>query len=115
MGARMSVWKEDIMRMRVAISVATGSDLCSPVSSRARLSTDWVLTAVISMLEDWAMLGGNGVNVVAEAMAAEEVEADVAAAATAAAARWEVLVWRGGVWRCRCGRGGGGEGIYNIN
>ncbi|GBG61859.1 hypothetical protein CBR_g23812 [Chara braunii] len=87
--------------------------------SRARLSTDWVLTAVISMLEDWAMLGEYKVDVVAEATVADEVEADtsaaVTAAAAAAAARWEVLLWRGGMWRCRCGRGGGGEGIYNIN
>ncbi|GBG87660.1 hypothetical protein CBR_g45813 [Chara braunii] len=81
MDARMSVWKEDIMRTRVAISVATGSDLCSPVSSRARLSTDWVLTAVLSMLEDWAMLGEDGVDAVVEATAADEVEADTAAAA----------------------------------
>ncbi|GBG89139.1 hypothetical protein CBR_g48846 [Chara braunii] len=107
MDARMSVWKEDIMRMRVAISVATGSDLCLHVSSRARLSTNWVLTAVISMLEDWAMLGEDGVDAVAEATVADEVEADTAATATAtaasaasAAARWEVLVWRGGMWRC---------------
>ncbi|GBG84382.1 hypothetical protein CBR_g38355 [Chara braunii] len=75
MDARMSAWKEDIMRMRVAISVAmAGSDLCSPVSSQARLSTDWVLMAVISMLEDWAMLGEDGVDEVAEATAADEVE-----------------------------------------
>ncbi|GBG64969.1 hypothetical protein CBR_g48718 [Chara braunii] len=104
MDAWMSVWKEDIMRMRVAISMATGSDLCSPVSSRARLSTDWVLTAVISMLEDWAMLGEDGVDAVAEATTADEVEANAAAAATVAAtstaAHWEVLVWRGGMWRC---------------
>ncbi|GBG72578.1 hypothetical protein CBR_g12149 [Chara braunii] len=109
--ARMSVWKEDIMRMRVAISVATGSDLCSPVSLRARLSIDWVLMASISMLEDWAMLGEDGVDAVAEATAADEVEADAAAAATvAAAARWEVLVWCGGMWRFGSGRGRGGGG-----
>ncbi|GBG61069.1 hypothetical protein CBR_g18661 [Chara braunii] len=108
MDARMSVWKEDIMRMRVAISVATGTDLCSPVSSRARLSTDWVLTAVISMLEDWAMLGEDGVDAVAEATTTDEVDADAAAAA--AAARWEVLVWHGGMWRFGSGRGGGGGG-----
>ncbi|GBG62437.1 hypothetical protein CBR_g30391 [Chara braunii] len=89
MDARMSVWKEDNMRMRVAISVATGSDLCSPVSSQARLSTYWVLTAVISMLEDWAMLGEDGVDAAAavdEAMTANEVEADAATVAVAVAA-----------------------------
>ncbi|GBG70300.1 hypothetical protein CBR_g6428 [Chara braunii] len=76
---------EDIMRMRVAILVAMAdSDLCSLVSSRARLSTDWVLMAVILMLEDWAMLGEDGVDAVAEVTAADEVEAD---AATATAAR----------------------------
>ncbi|GBG66559.1 hypothetical protein CBR_g64830 [Chara braunii] len=104
----MSVWKEDIMRMRVAISVATGSDLCSPISSRARLSTDWVLTVVILMLEDWAMLGEDGVDAVAEATAADELEADAATAA--AAARWEVLVWRGGMWRFGSGKGWGWGG-----
>ncbi|GBG78630.1 hypothetical protein CBR_g27855 [Chara braunii] len=71
------------------------------------------------MLEDWAMLGEDGVDAVAEVTAADEVEADVAAtaavAAAAATARWEVLAWRGGMWRCRCGRGGGGEVIYSIN
>ncbi|GBG92765.1 hypothetical protein CBR_g57008 [Chara braunii] len=70
-------------------------------------------------LEDWAMLREDGVDAVAEASAANEVEADTTAAATAAAtsaaARWEVSFWRGGMRRCRCGRGGGGEGIYNIN
>ncbi|GBG83692.1 hypothetical protein CBR_g37493 [Chara braunii] len=113
MDARMSVWKEDIMRMRVAISVATGSDLCSPISSRARLSTDWVLTEVISMLEDWAMLGQDGMDEVAEATAADEVEADAVAAVTAAvvsvAARWEFLVLCGGMWRF-----GGGGGVSDL-
>ncbi|GBG59499.1 hypothetical protein CBR_g38523 [Chara braunii] len=47
-----------------------------------------VLIAVISMLEDWAMSGEDGVDEVAEAKAAHEVEADAAAAATAA--RWRV-------------------------
>ncbi|GBG60160.1 hypothetical protein CBR_g3403 [Chara braunii] len=90
MDARMSVWKEDIMRLRVASSV-----LCSPVSSRARLSTDWVLMADMSMPDDWAMMAEDGVDKVAatdeasaadEATAADEVEADAAAASAASAA-----------------------------
>ncbi|GBG63659.1 hypothetical protein CBR_g38970 [Chara braunii] len=63
------------------------------------------------LMEDWAMVGEEGVDDVAEAEV-EAVAADVIAAAVAAAAAaavvaaaasagacWEVLVWRGGMWR----------------
>ncbi|GBG85547.1 hypothetical protein CBR_g40185 [Chara braunii] len=70
-----------------------------------------VLTAVISMLEDCAMFGEDGVDAVAEAAAADEVEANAAAAAVTAA-RWEVLVWRGGMWRFGCKKGSAGRGIH---
>ncbi|GBG77593.1 hypothetical protein CBR_g24040 [Chara braunii] len=72
----------------------------------------------VQVVEVKRVLELDGVDAVAEATTADEVEADTAAAAAAAAtaaARWEVLVWHGGMWRCRCGRGGGGEGIYNMN
>ncbi|GBG74501.1 hypothetical protein CBR_g18911 [Chara braunii] len=57
------------------------------------------------VMEDWAMVGEEGVDDVAgaevEAVAADVIAAAVeaAAAAAAAAAHWEVLVWRGGMWR----------------
>ncbi|GBG85544.1 hypothetical protein CBR_g40182 [Chara braunii] len=114
MDARMSVWKEDIMRMRVAISVAIGSDLCSPVSSRASSEAVNRLGVEGSHIDAGGLGHVGGMDAVAKATIADEVEAATAAAAVAVV-HWEVLVWHGGMWRCRCRRGGGGDGIYNIN
>ncbi|GBG77651.1 hypothetical protein CBR_g24099 [Chara braunii] len=59
------------------------------------------------LMEDWVMVGEEGVDdgsrAEVEAVAVDVIAAAVAPAAAAAAAlaaaRWEVLVWRGGMWR----------------
>ncbi|GBG60437.1 hypothetical protein CBR_g5613 [Chara braunii] len=90
----------------VVTAVMAGEFVATRSDSWAMLLTELERRSDM-LMEDWAMVGEEGlddvagaeVEVVAAGVIAATVAAVAAAAATAATAHWEVLVWRGGMWR----------------